>query len=321
MNPSANWHVIRPFIEPIMPFIEDESVSDILVNGETGIFIERQGQLKKTDAFISEKSLQVAVRNIARILGDEINEEKPLLDARLPDGSRVAAVFPPCSANGTILAIRKFNSKVYTPEELVRTGSLTPVALDILKLAIEERQNILISGGTGAGKTTLLNALTAFLPPSDRVVVIEDTAEMQLTQQNLVRLEARREQPGLPQIAIRDLLRTTLRLRPDRILLGEIRGGEAFDLLQALNTGHTGTLCTVHANSAKDAISRFTTCVLMSGIELPYKAIRSNIAEALNLVVQVERKDGKRSVTEILRVTNYYPKEDSYELEPALERD
>ncbi|MBK7929293.1 MAG: CpaF family protein [Bryobacterales bacterium] len=175
-------------------------------------------------------------------MGDEVGEEKPLLDSRLPDGSRVAAVFPPCSVTGTILTIRKFQSKLYTTEELVRLGSLAPEALAILRNAVESRQNILISGGTGTGKTTLLTALSAFIPQTDRIVVIEDTSEIQIETENLVRLESRREQPGLPAITIRDLLRTTLRLRPDRILLGEVRGGEAFDLLQALNTGHSGTL-------------------------------------------------------------------------------
>ena len=315
-----SWHVILPYLRPIEALILDETISDILVNGSNGVFIERGGIMHQLDVSIPEKSLQIAVRNIARVLGDEICEEKPLLDARLPDGSRVAAVFPPCSVNGTSLAIRKFHSKIYTTEELVRTGSISNEALTALHDAIERRENILISGACGTGKTTLLNALASFIPSTDRVVVIEDTSEIQLVQKNLVRLEARREQPGLPEVAIRDLLRTTLRLRPDRILLGEVRGGEAFDLLQALNTGHDGTLCTIHANSAKHAISRFTTCVLLSGIELPYKAIRSNIAEVLNLIVQIERRDGKRFVKEILRIDRYDPVEDRYELSAVYQK-
>jgi pilus assembly protein CpaF len=294
----------------------DDTISDILVNGSTGVFIERHGQMDEVPGVaIPEKSLQVAVRNIARVLGDEIGEEKPLLDARLPDGSRVAAVFPPCSVTGTTLAIRKFHSKIYTAAELVRIGTLAPEALAAIRDAIELRQNILISGGTGTGKTTLLNALGAFLPVADRIIVIEDTSEIQFEQRNLVRLEARSEQPNIPAISIRDLLRTTLRLRPDRIVLGEVRGGEAFDLLQALNTGHAGTLCTIHANSAKEVISRFTTCVLLSGVDLPYKAIRTNIAEALNVIVHIERRKGRRSVTEVLRIERYDPVEDRYEFE------
>lgn len=317
-----SWHVILPFLRPIEHLIMDDEISDILVNGSTGVFIEKRGQLLDVPGVtISEKSLQVAVKNIARILDDDIGEDKPLLDARLPDGSRVAAVFPPCSVSGTTLAIRKFHSKIYTANELVRTGSLAPTALVVLREAVERRQSVLISGGTGTGKTTLLNALAAFISPDERVVVIEDTSEIQLAQKNLVRLEARREQTGLAAVTIRDLLRTTLRLRPDRILLGEVRGGEAFDLLQALNTGHQGTLSTIHANSAKDVISRFTTCVLLAGIELPYKAIRSNIAEALSLIVHIERRGGRRAVTEILRIKRYDPVEDRYDLEPLYQRE
>jgi pilus assembly protein CpaF len=311
-----SWEIIMPFLRPIEALIRDPEISDILVNGSTAVFFEMNGTMKlASGVVIPEKSLQVAIRNIARALGDEINEEKPLLDARLPDGSRVAAVFPPCAVNGTVLAIRKFHGKKYTATELVRAGALTPELLTILRQAIEARQNILISGGTGTGKTTLLNALAAFIDPLERVVLIEDTAEIQLEQKNLVRLEARRPQPGLPAVTIRDLLRTTLRLRPDRILLGEIRGGEAFDLLQALNTGHSGTLSTIHANSAAQALSRFTTCVLQSGVELPYRAVRANIGEPLHWLVHVERRNGKRSVTEVLRLRGYKPEEDLYELE------
>jgi pilus assembly protein CpaF len=317
-----SWNVILPFLRPIEFLIRDASISDILVNGSAGVFIEINGQLQEVPGVtIPEKSLEVAVRNIARILGDDIGEEKPLLDARLPDGSRVAAVFPPCSVAGTILSIRKFHSKIYTAEELVRIGSLAPQALVVLRQAVEDRQNLLISGGTGTGKTTLLNALSAFIAPEERVVVIEDTAEIQLAQRNLVRLEARREQLGLQAVTIRDLLRATLRLRPDRILLGEVRGGEAFDLLQALNTGHSGTLSTIHANSAKEAISRFTTCVLMSGVDLPYRAVRSNIAEVVNLLVHIERRNGRRFVTEILRIERYDAAEDRYELKTLYRKE
>jgi pilus assembly protein CpaF len=311
----VSWDVIIPFLRPIEGLIRDPDISDILVNGSAHVFIERHGSLQEVAGVtIPEKSLQVAVRNIARVLGDEISEEMPLLDARLPDGSRVAAVFPPCSVTGTILAVRKFHSKIFTAEELVRIKSVSADALGTLRDGIEQRRNILISGGTGTGKTTLLNALAAFIAPEERVVVIEDTSEIQLDQRNLVRLEARREQPNLPVVTIRNLLKATLRLRPNRIILGEVRGGEAFDLLQALNTGHAGTLSTIHANSAQEAISRFTTCVLLSGVELPYQAVRSNIGEALNLLVHIERRHGHRSVTEILEIERYHPAEDRYEL-------
>jgi pilus assembly protein CpaF len=311
----VSWDVIIPFLRPIELFLRDPDVSDILVNGPASVFVEKNGQMQEApNVEIPEKSLQVAVRNIARALGDEISEESPLLDSRLPDGSRVAAVLPPCSVAGTTLAIRKFHGHRYTAEELVRSGSLSAELLDRLRRAVEARQNILISGPTGSGKTTLLSALAAFCSPGERIVVIEDTSELQLEAKNLVRLEARRGQPGLPAVSIRDLLRTTLRLRPDRILLGEVRGGEAFDLLQALNTGHAGTLATLHSNSAAQAIARFTTCILMSGIDLPYRAIRANIAEAVSVLVHIDRRHGKRVVSEAYSIRGYDPGRDRYEL-------
>jgi pilus assembly protein CpaF len=316
-----SWEIIIPFLRPIEPFIRDPEISDILVNGPAGVFIEKHGDLRPVpDVAIPEKSLEVAVRNIARALGDEIGEEKPLLDARLPDGSRVAAVFPPCAVSGTVLAIRKFHSQLFAADELVRIGSLAPEAFASLRAAVEERKNLLISGGTGTGKTTLLNALAAFIPDRERLVIIEDTSEIQIDKPNLVRLEARREQAGVAAVTIRDLLRTTLRLRPDRILLGEVRGGEAFDLLQALNTGHAGTLATLHADSAGQALARFTTCVLMAGIEMPYRAIRSNIAEALDLLVHIDRRNGRRCVRQVLKVSGYDAALDQFRLETLYEQ-
>src|ERR1019366_2555237 len=293
-----SWEVIIPFLRPI----ED--------------FIEKFGEMQQVPGItISEKSLQIAIRNIARLLGDDISEDNPILDARLPDGSRVTAIASPSSVNGTSLAIRKFQSKLYGPQDLVRIGTLTPELLMQLQTAVELHQSILISGGTATGKTTLLNALSTFIRPEERVIVIEDTSEIQIEKSNLVRLEARREQPGRKAIPIRDLLKATLRLRPDRIILGEVRGGEAFDLLQALNTGHSGSLSTIHANSAAEAISRFATCVLMSGIDLPYRVIRQNIGESLDLVIQLKRQAGKRVVAQVLRIKRYVPAEDYYEFE------
>lgn len=316
-----SWDVIIPFLRPIESLIRDPDVSDILVNGSTNVFIEKCGRLARVpDVVVPERALQVAVRNIARVLGDEISEETPLLDSRLQDGSRVAAVFPPCAVTGTTLAIRKFKSRHYTADELVRTGTITTGLFHDLREAVQKRQNILISGGTGTGKTTLLNAAAAFISDDERVIVIEDTSELQLDKENLVRLEARRAQTGLPEVSIRDLLRTSLRLRPDRILLGEIRGGEAFDLLQALNSGHAGSLCTTHASSAERALTRFANCVLMAGIELPYTAIRASIAESVDLVVHIERRQGQRYVSEACRIKRYFPAEDRYELERIFER-
>jgi pilus assembly protein CpaF len=263
----------------------------------------------------------VAVKNIARRLGDDISEAKPLLDSRLPDGSRVAAVIPPCSIQGVTLTIRKFNSHRFRMENLIDVGTLTAETAKILTQNVLDRKNILISGGTGGGKTTLLNALADSIPDNERIVLIEDTAEIQLHKQNVVRFEARREQNGLPAVTIRDLLRTTLRHRPDRIILGEIRGGEAFDLLQLLNTGHSGTISTVHANSATQGISRFTTCVLQSGIEIPYRAIKTNIADSLNVIVQIERRPGMRFVSQVLEINGYDPDTDHYDFRIIYERE
>jgi pilus assembly protein CpaF len=315
-----SFEVILPFLRPIEHLIRDVEISEIMVNGSGHVFIEKHGQLLRVpDATISEKSLQIAVRNIARTLGDEINDEMPLLDARLPDGSRVAAAIPPCSRRGTALTIRKFHPRRFTPEELVRSGTAPRHLMDYLRGAIEERKNILISGGTGSGKTTMLNALAHFIDPTDRVVLIEDTSEIQISLDNVVEFEARREQPGQRAVTIHDLLRATLRHRPDRIILGEVRGGEAFDLLQALNTGHSGTLSTIHANSAEQAVSRFVTCILQSGVELPYKAIRSNIGDAVQLLLHIERRHGRRYVAQLLRLARYDSTADRFEFEAIFD--
>jgi pilus assembly protein CpaF len=316
----VSFELILPFLRPIEHLIRNDSISEIMVNGSGHIFIEKRGQiLGIPDVVLTEKLLQVAVRNIARVLGGEINDETPLLDSRLPDGSRVAAAIPPCSRRGTTLTIRKFPSRRFTPDELVQEGALPVEVLACLADAVRNHRNILISGGTSTGKTTMLEALATFIDPSERVVLIEETAEVKIVLENLVEFEARREQPGRPAVTIRDLLRATLRHRPDRILVGEVRGGEAFDLLQALNTGHSGTLSTIHANSAKLAVSRFITCVLQSGIDLPYRAIQSNIADALDLILHVERRSGRRYLAELLRLGGYDAVHDHYEYEPLYQ--
>jgi pilus assembly protein CpaF len=316
----VSFELILPFLRPIEHLIRNDAISEIMVNGSGHIFIEKQGELLSVpDVSLTEKLLQVAVRNIARVLGDEINDEMPLLDSRLPDGSRVAAALPPCSRRGTTLTIRKFPVRRLTPEDLVRAGALPDRILRYLAESVRARRNILVSGGTGTGKTTMLNALATFIDPAERVVLIEETSEVRIALENLVEFEARRQQPGRPAVTIRDLLRATLRHRPDRILVGEVRGGEAFDLLQALNTGHSGTISTIHANSARLAISRFITCVLQSGVDLPYRAIQSNIADALDLVLHIERRNHRRYVAELLRLARYDPTEDRYDYEPVYE--
>jgi pilus assembly protein CpaF len=312
------FETILPFLRPIEHLIRDDSISEIMVNGASRVFIERAGVLQEVpDLTLSEKSVMVAVKNIARRLGDDISEQKPILDSRLPDGSRVAAVIPPCSIHGVTLTIRKFNSRHFTVEDLVASGSLNSEIAERLRTYVKKRQNILISGGTGCGKTTLLNALGKLISDDDRILLIEDTSEIQLEKPNLVRFEARQAQANLPAITIRDLLKASLRHRPDRIILGEIRGGEAFDLLQLLNTGHSGTLSTVHASSAQQAISRFTSCVLQSGVELPYRAIKSNIGDSLNVIVQLERRPGRRFVSEVIEITKYNPNADNFEFVAA----
>jgi pilus assembly protein CpaF len=285
-----------------------------MVNGPERIFIEKAGYLQSVPGVkLTHESLIVAVKNIARRLGDDISEAKPILDSRLPDGSRVAAVIPPCSIHGVALTIRKFNSHKFKMTDLIAVGTVTAGLAEQLEEYVAQRKNILICGGTSSGKTTLANVLTEFIPNHERIVLIEDTAEIQLQKENVLRFEARRDQNGLPAVTIRDLLKATLRHRPDRIILGEIRGGEAFDLLQLLNTGHSGTISTVHANSAAQGISRFTTCVLQSGIEIPYLVIKSNIADSLNVVVQIERRPGKRFVSEVLEIRGYNLSTDQYD--------
>src|SRR3984893_9848358 len=275
------FELILPFLRPIQHLILDPDISEIMVNGPERIFIEKAGYLQAVpDVRLTAESLIVAVKNIARRLGDDISEAKPILDSRLPDGSRVAAVLPPCSIHGVALTIRKFNSHRYKMENLVEVDTVTSALAEQLREYVRQRKNILICGGTSSGKTTLANALTDFIPNDERVILIEDTAEIQIQKDNVLRFEARREPNGLPAVTIRDLLKATLRHRPDRIILGEIRGGEAFDLLQLLNTGHSGTISTVHASSATQGISRFTTCVLQSGVEMPYRAIKRNIADS-----------------------------------------
>jgi pilus assembly protein CpaF len=308
------FEMILPFLKPIEHLLLDDSISEVMVNGSERVFIERNGFLERVPSVaLGDRALMVAVKNIARRLGDDISESKPILDSRLPDGSRVAVVIPPCSLGGVTLTIRKFNTRHFQMEDLIASGTLDRAVANRLEDYVLTRKNILISGGTGTGKSTLLAILGNFIPPEERTLVIEDTAEIHLVHQNLVRFEARREQNGLAAVAIRDLLKAALRHRPDRIILGEVRGGEAFDLLQLLNTGHSGTLSTIHANSARQGLARFTSCVLQSGVDLPYRAIKTNIADALGVVVHVERRPGRRYVSEILEINGYDPDADLFD--------
>jgi len=308
------FETILPFLKPIEHLILDDTISEVMVNGPHRVFVEKAGFVEEVRGLaIGEKSLMIAVKNIARRLGDDISESKPILDSRLPDGSRVAAVIPPCSLNGVTLTIRKFNTKHFGIEDLIQAGTLERWLANQLETYVLGRKNILVAGGTGTGKTTLLNILGKFIPSDERILLIEDTSEIQMYQDNLVRFEARQPQNGLPAVSIRDLLKAALRHRPDRIILGEIRGGEAFDLLQLLNTGHSGSLSTVHATSAKQALARFTSCVLQSGVDLPYRAIKTNIGDSVNVVVQLERRPGRRFVSEVVEINRYDPDVDEYD--------
>jgi pilus assembly protein CpaF len=307
------FETILPFLKPIEHLILDDTISEVMVNGPDHVFIEKQGFVEPVENIhLGEKSLMVAVKNIARRLGDDISESKPILDSRLPDGSRVAAVIPPCSVNGVTLTIRKFNARHFGVEDLIQAGTLERWLANQLEGYVLARKNILIVGATGSGKTSMLNVLGKFIPPDERILLIEDTSEIHMSQDNLVRFEARQPQSGLPAITIRELLKASLRHRPDRLILGEIRGGEAFDLLQLLNTGHSGSLSTVHGTSARQGLARFASCVLQSGVDLPYRAIKTNVGDCVNVVVHLERRPGRRFVSEVVEVHGYDPDRDEY---------
>lgn len=303
---SERFELILPFLQPIRHLIEDDGISEIMVNGTRRVFIERDGVLQEVPGIeIEERQLLTGLKIIARSLGDEISEAKPILDSRLPDGSRVAAVLPPCSVDGIALTIRKFDARRFTMDDLIKRGSVTTEAAALLRERIAQRQNTLISGGTGTGKTTLLGILAGAIPDSDRIVLIEDTAEIHVSKPNLVRFEARREVAGLPAVAIRDLVRASLRHRPDRLIVGEIRSEEAYDLLQALNTGHSGSLSTIHANTARQAVTRLRSCILQAGLDIPHRALQTQIADSIQVIVHLERAAGRRRIAEIVEITSY----------------
>ena len=290
---------------PIEQFLADPTIDEVMVNGHNGIYVERSGRLVRTNVrFISEEHLRRVIERIVSSVGRRIDESSPMVDARLADGSRVNVIMPPLSLDGTILTIRKFAKDPFTAHDLIEMGSMTDEVTRLLAACVRGGLNILISGGTGTGKTTLLNVLSGFVPHDERIVTIEDAVELQLRQDHVVRLESRPPNAeGNGQITIRDLVRNSLRMRPDRIIVGEVRGAEALDMLQAMNTGHDGSLSTVHANAPRDALSRLETMVLMAGYDLPTRAIREQIASALNLIVQIERhRDGSRRVSHLTEV-------------------
>ncbi|MEM6387527.1 MAG: CpaF family protein [Pseudomonadota bacterium] len=291
---------------PLEPLLADPSVNDILVNGHERVYVERYGILEQTQVrFRDERHLLRIIDKIVSSIGRRIDESHPYVDARLADGSRVNAIIRPCAIDGPSLSIRKFSTHAILLEKMIELGSLTQGAVDFLQALVQARMNILISGGTGSGKTTLLNAMSRAIEPRERIVTIEDAAELQLQQDHVVRLETRPPTPaGTGAIAQRDLVKNALRMRPDRIIVGEVRGAETFDMLQAMNTGHDGSMTTVHANTARDALSRLEQMVTMIGIDLPLSAIRSQISSGLNFVIQLNRlSDGNRKVMSISEIT------------------
>jgi pilus assembly protein CpaF len=293
------------FFAPVQEFLQDDDVAEVLINGPKQIYIERKGKLALVPAkFTNDQALQAAVMNVARSVGRFFDKDNPRLDARLPDGSRVHAVMPPLSRVGTIVAIRKFRREKMTIQQLIDFGSITKEGAQLLDVIVKLGRNLLVSGATSSGKTSVLNVLSGLIPENDRILVLEDASELQLQQEHKVCFETRKaDEYGKGEVTIRDLLHSALRLRPDRVVVGEIRGGEALDLLQAMNTGHEGSMSTIHANNARDSLLRLETCALFSGIEIPLSALREQVASAIHIVLQTARlHDGSRKITAITEV-------------------
>lgn len=294
------------FLTPVRRFLEDATVTEIMVNGFQEVYVERRGKLEYTDArFPSEDALLTAVHNIAQYVGREIDENRPILDARLPDGSRVHAIIPPSARRGTYLTIRKFSRDVMNLDELVRLGSLSASAREFLELCVRLHKNIVVAGGTGTGKTSLLNALSTAVPDAERIVVIEDSSELRLNQPHCLYLESQQADAyGQGELTIRQLFKASLRMRPDRIIVGEVRGGEALDMIQSMISGHAGSMTTVHASTPRDALVRLETLSLMSDVALPIYVARAQVASAIHLIVQLSRfsEDGSRRITRISEI-------------------
>lgn len=314
---------LRKFLLPVVPFLDDPAISEIMINGPKEVYIEQGGKIEKTDiTFDDEELLHAAARNIAQYTNKRVDELTARFDSRLPDGSRVHVVMPRCSRKGLCIAIRKFSKTSFTLEGLVEKGSLTPQAEEYITLVVDLEKNLIVSGGTGTGKTSFLNAVSGKIPSTERILVIEDSSELQLQQPHVLPFEtAASDRHGHGAVTIRDLFHSALRMRPDRIIIGECRGGEALDLIQAMTSGHGGSMSTLHANTASDALHRLETMALMSGVEMPLTALRAQVASAVDLIVQLNRmSDGRRMVTEISEVgtltTDWH-----YQVTPMFELD
>ncbi|MCA9587808.1 MAG: CpaF family protein [Myxococcales bacterium] len=311
------------FFGPIREFLEDPAVSDIMINGPDQIYVEKKGLLHLTKArFESREALVSALRNAAQFVGKHVDEMRPILEGRLPDGSRIEAILPPAAPDGPCVSIRRFFKETLTVDRLIGFGAMTEEVALSLQAIVAAKLNVLVAGGTGSGKTSMLNALSSYIPDGERVVVIEDSRELQLQRAHVCMLEARPPDPrGRGEVTIRDLFRATLRLRPDRIVVGEIRGGEALDLIQAMTSGHGGCLSTLHATYPRDTTSRFETMAMMSDIEMPLTALRVQLASAVNVIVQVSRlQDGSRKITHVTEVLGYDATAGQYQMQDIFER-
>jgi pilus assembly protein CpaF len=311
LSPAERQQLVEEIMDdvvglgPVERFLDDPTISEVMVNATDVIYVERHGVIEPTDArFVSADHLRRVIERIVAQVGRRIDESSPMVDARLADGSRVNAVIPPLAVDGPMLTIRKFSRDPLQVDDLIRLGTLTPALAEMVSACVRGGLNVLVSGGTGTGKTTLLNVLSSFVPDTERIVTIEDAVELQLRQRHVIRLESRPPNvEGRGEVRIRDLVRNSLRMRPDRIIVGEVRGAEALDMLQAMNTGHDGSISTVHANAPRDALSRLETMVLMAGFDLPTRAIREQIASAVHLIIHLQRfRDGSRRVSQVSEV-------------------
>jgi pilus assembly protein CpaF len=311
------------FFAPIRPYLDDPTVSDIMINGPDQIYVEKKGQLHLVPAkFETKEALVAALRNAAQFVGKHIDEQRPILEGRLPDGSRIEAILPPAAPDGPCVSIRRFFKETLTVKRLIGFGAMTDEVASALEALVVSKLNVLVAGGTGSGKTSMLNALSSFIPKGERVVVIEDSRELQLQRDHVCQLEARPPDPkGRGEVTIRDLFRATLRLRPDRIVVGEIRSGEALDLIQAMTSGHGGCMSTLHATYPRDTVSRLETMAMMSDVDMPLQALRMQLASAVNIICQVSRlQDGSRKITHITEVLGYDAERNQYQMQDIFAR-
>jgi pilus assembly protein CpaF len=324
IGPEVYTETLLGFLEPVRQFLDDPSVSEIMINGPSLVFIERRGQLEATSArFANKEAVMCALRNAAQFVGKHVDELNPILEARLPDGSRLQAVIPPAAPDGPYVSIRRFSKDSFSLARLLDLGTFSQEALDTLDALVVSKLNVMIAGGTGSGKTSLLNAFTQLIPRGERIAVIEDSKEVQVQHPHVVQLEARpADAHGRGAVSIRDLFRASLRMRPDRIVIGEIRGGEALDIIQAMVSGHGGCLGTLHATYPRDTLTRLETMAMMGDVELPLQALRLQIASGVNVIVQVSRlTDGSRKITHITEVVGFDVNGGRYELRDVFVRD